>query len=212
LPEWRPIIAAQKKNIVLKKGQPLFTEGDVVAGIYFIYQGNFKVHKKWGNEKEIILRFAKNGDMVGHLGLGDDTCYPVSATAISQAIACYIDRTFFETTLDINNGLAKKMMRFFANELQESEKRMRNLAHMSVKARVAQALISLKSQFGINDEGSINIELTRQDLASFTGAVYESLFRTINDFTDKSLITINGKSIVIKNEESLLKMIEDDSL
>jgi len=72
----------------------------------------------------------------------------------------------------VNNNFVLKLLRFFANELQRSEKRMRDLAHMPVKGRLAQALINLKHQFGINEKGCINIGLTRQDIASFTGASY----------------------------------------
>jgi CRP/FNR family transcriptional regulator len=210
LADWIPAIGVHKKNIVIKKGQLLFKENDPVTGIYFVYSGNVKVHKKWGQEKEIILRFAKPGDIVGHLGLGDQSAYPVSATAVDEVTVCYVDMSFFESTLNVNHQLVIKLMRFFANELQESEKRMRNLVHMSVKGRVSQALISLKNQFGVTEDGYINIELTRQDLASFSGAVYESLFRTITDLTQKDLIGLNGRHIAIKNEALLLNMIEEE--
>jgi CRP/FNR family transcriptional regulator len=116
---------------------------------------------------------------------------------------------FLESTLNINNNFVIRLMRFFANELQESEKRMRNLAHMPVKGRVAQALISLKNKFGINADGFIDIDLSRQDLAAFTGAAYESLFRTINDLVEEKIIEIAGKSIFIKNEGLLLKLTEE---
>ncbi|MGF7076389.1 Crp/Fnr family transcriptional regulator [Mucilaginibacter sp. 3215] len=210
LPDWIPAISAARKNIIVKKGQQIFKEGDPVTGIYFVYSGTVKVHKKWDKEKELILRFACEGDIVGHLGLGSTEFYPVSATAIEAGIICYIEMPFFESTLQVNNNFVIKLMRFFANELQESEKRMRNLAHMPVKGRVAQAFISLKNKFGLNEQGFINIELTRQDLASFTGAAYESLFRTINDFIDEGIIEISGKSIRIKNEATLLKLTEEE--
>lgn len=210
--DWIPAISVHKTNITVKKGQLLFKEGDPVKGIYFVYSGHLKVHKRWDQEKEIILRFAKRGDIVGHLGLGSQTLYPVSATAIDEVTICYVDMAFFESTLNVNPKLVIKLMRFFANELQESEKRMRNLVHMSVKGRVSQALISLKNQFGLTDEGFVGIELTRQDLASFSGAAYESLFRTINDLTEKNLISINGKHITINNEVMLMRMIEEESV
>jgi len=210
--DWIPAISVHKTNITIKKGQLLFKEGDPVKGIYFVYRGNLKVHKRWDKEKEIILRFAKKGDIVGHLGLGTQTVYPVSATAVDEVTVCYVDMAFFESTLNVNHQLVIKLMRFFANELQESEKRMRNLVHMSVKGRVSQALILLKNQFGLNSEGFVGIELTRQDLASFSGAAYESLFRTINDLTDKNLISLSGKHIAIKDEAKLLKMIEEEAL
>jgi CRP-like cAMP-binding protein len=208
LKDWLPAIAAHKQNIFVKKGQTIFRENDPVKGIYFIYSGNVKVHKKWSEEKDLIIRFAKAGEILGHTGLGDDSHYPVSATALEAAIVCYIEMDFFESTLQVNSMLTYKLMRFIANELQESEKRVRNLVHMPVKGRIAQALITLKSQFGVTNDGAIGIELTRQDLSSFAGASYETLFKVINEFTDEKMIEASGKSIRITNE-ALLKKLTD---
>ena len=207
LSDWKPAVEANKQNLRVKKGQSIFKEGDPVTGIYFVYEGRVKVHKKWDNEKELIIRFAKKGDILGHLGLEGDNIYPVSATALETAIVCYIPMDFFESSLKINTGFAIKLMRFFARELQNSEKRMRNLVHMPVKGRVAQAIITLYNQFGINAEGFIDIELSKQDLASFSGAAYESLFRTINDLVAENIIAVSGKRITIKNEDRLLQLI-----
>jgi CRP-like cAMP-binding protein len=206
LKDWLPAVAVNKQNIFFKKGQNIFREGDPVKGIYFIYSGNVKVHKKWGEEKELIIRFAKGGEILGHTGLGDDSHYPVSATALEPAIICYIEMGFFESTLHVNNMFTYKLMRFIANELQESEKRVRNLVHMPVKGRIAQAFMTLQNQFGVNKDGFIDIELTRQDLSSFAGASYETLFKVINEFTDEKLIEVAGKSIRITNEVMLQKL------
>lgn len=207
LHDWKPAIELSKQNILLKKGQEVFKEGDPVTGIYFVYEGNIKVHKRWDNEKELIVRFAKKGDILGHLGLEGNNIYPISATALEAATVCYLPMDFFESSLNINNRFAIKLMRFFAAELQNSEKRMRDLVHMPVKVRVAQAIITLKNQFGINAQGFIDIELARQDLASFSGAAYESLFRTINDLVAENIIAVSGKSMTIKNENELLRLI-----
>lgn len=207
LGDWLPAVAANRQNIAVKKGQLLFKEGDPVKGIFFIYSGAVKVHKRWGSEKELILRFARQGDVVGHMALGNDTVYPVSATAVEAGIVCYVPIDFFESTLNINNKLARQLVFVLANDLQESEKRMRNLAHMPVKGRVAQALLSLKAQFGANEDGHLNIELSRQDLASFTGAAYESLFRVINELLEEGAIIAKGKSISIADEPALTKLV-----
>lgn len=201
------MVETNKQNFRIKKGQEIFKEGDPVTGIYFVYEGHVKVHKKWDNEKELIIRFARKGDILGHLGLESNNIYPVSATALEIAIVCYLSMDFFESSLNINNGFAIKLIRFFASELQNSEKRMRNLAHMPVKGRVAQAIITLKNQFGVNTEGFINIEVARQDLASFSGVAYESLFRAINDLVADNVIAVSGKSMTIKNENKLLQLI-----
>ena len=206
LKDWLPAIEANKTNLPVKKGQHIFNEGDPVEGVYFIYSGSVKVHKRWDHEKELIVRFAKKGDMLGHMGLGNEPTYPVTTTALEPTIVCYVNMAFFESTLNVNNQLTYKLMRFFANELQESEKRMRNLVHMPVKGRIAQALVALKNQFGTTAEGYINIELTRQDLSSFAGASYETLFKVIHEFTTERVIEVSGKNIRIINENALKEL------
>jgi len=205
--DWLPAIAANKKNLEVKKGQPVFKEGEAVTGIYFIYSGKVKVHQRWDADKELILRFAKQGDILGHLGLGKDPVYPVSATAIEHSIVCYIDLAFFESSLNVNPKLTYALMKFFADELQESGKRMRNLAHMPVKERIALALLMLKERFGLDKDGAIDIELTRQDFSSFIGASYEALFRGINEFLQAGLFEISGKSFKLINEAALTQLV-----
>jgi len=208
--EWLPAIAAHKKNYAVKKGQVIFREGDPVTGIFFVYEGNVKIHKKWGADKELIIRFANKGAIFGHRVLGKHAShYPISATVLEAGVICYIDMEFFETTMKVNPGFTYRLMLFFADELQEAEKKMRNLAHMSVKGRVAYALIELKNQFGINLAGHLDIELTRQDLASFAGATYETVFRVVNELVQENIITTNGKRITIANNDRLLALTQD---
>lgn len=201
--DWIPAIATNRENFTLKKGQQLFKEGEAVTGIYFMYKGVVKVHKQWDQEKDLILRFAKQGDIVGHLGLGDTLTYPVSATAIEPGIVCYVKMDFFESSLNVNSQLTYKLMKFLANELQESEKRMRNLAHMPVKERIAQALLSLRNQFGLNADGYVDIELTRQDISSYASVVYETFFKVTQEFIQNNLIELDGKSFKLLNEDAL---------
>jgi len=197
LPEWLPAIEAHRRNLHFKKGELIFQEGEGVNGIYFVYSGTVKVHKKWGTEKELIIRFAQKGDIFGHRGLGHEHHYPISATAIEPVNACYIDLEFFQTSLKVNQEFMYGLLLFFADELQESERKMRNLAHMQVKGRVAQALLALQEKFGLSPEGFIGLTLSRQDLASLVGATYETVFRIINELEEERLIRLDGKNISI---------------
>lgn len=211
LPEWLPAIAAHKKNYEIKKGAHLFVENDTVQGIYFVFKGSFKVHKRWDNDKELITRFAKSGDIVGHMGLGKEALYPVSATALEHSVVCFLEMGFFETTLKVNASLTYDLMRFFANELQESQRNMRNLAHMSVKARIAQAFLSIQTQLGADEDGNVNVELSRQDISSFAGTTYETLFKVLNDFTTNNLVSVTGRKINITNASGLQAIIASDN-
>lgn len=208
LEEWRPAIFANKNNMKLKKGELLFKEGDPVTGIYFVYSGNLKVYKQWDADKELIIRFATNGAILGHRGIGPNLNYPISAAALEASVVCYVDMQFFESTLRVNGELTYKLVNFFAAELRKSEQRMRDLAHMPVKGRVADALIKLEQQFGTTSDGLINISMSRQDLASYSGATYETVFRVINELVGGGIISLSGKSIAIENHQALTGLIQ----
>ncbi|MDB5285537.1 MAG: Crp/Fnr family transcriptional regulator [Mucilaginibacter sp.] len=209
LAEWHPAIAGNKTNLKVKKGDVIFKEGDPVTGIYFVYTGLVKVYKKWDTEKELIIRFAKEGAIFGHRGLGNNRTYPVSAAAMEAGVVCYISLEFFEATLKVNSNFTYQLLMFFADELRESERKMRNLAHMPVKGRVAEALVALQKQFGTNPEGFINISISRQDLASYSGATYETVFRMINELVNDGLISLSAKSIKINKLDTLSILAQD---
>jgi len=229
LPEWKPALQAHRKDWQFKKGESIFREGEPVLGLYFVTSGTVKIHKQWGTEKEIILRFARKGDIFGHRGLGHDTLYParaaaaqagpattqpraatnpavypISATAIEPVTTCFIDLAFFQASLKVNQEFMYGLLLFFASELQESERKMRNLAHMAVKGRVANALLALQEKFGRTADGHIAISLSRQDLASLVGATYETVFRTINELAHDNLIRADGKHICILDPNRLV--------
>lgn len=205
--EWIPAVNVHRTNFTVNKGETIFREGDEVKGIFFMYEGTVKVHKHWGEDKELILRFAKKGAIIGHRGLGKDLVYPVSGTAIESTTVCFVELDFFEASLKVNHGFLYELMQFFAAELKESERNMRNLAHMPVKGRLAQALLTLEEKFGTTDDGYLNITLSRQDLASFVGTTYETAFRMLNELLDENLILADGKRLCIRNKESLLTVV-----
>jgi CRP-like cAMP-binding protein len=209
--EWLPAIDCNRKVYQLKKGDVLFKEGEDVKGMFFITEGLVKVHKKWDDEKEMILRFANEGAIVGHRGLGGDTIYPVSATALAPTTVCFVDADFFTASLKINTDYLFELMMFFAAELKESEKRMRNLAHMNTKGRIAYALLSLQNKFGIAEDGFIKIILTRQDIASYTGTTYETLFKMMNEMADENILKFAEKRICILNLEKLQSLTEESA-
>ena len=115
LKDWLPAINANRKIFHFKKGEIIFSEGEVVKGMYFIYSGKVKVHKKWDTGKELIVRLAQDGDIVGHRGLGSDTVYPVSATSLMVTEICFIDLDFFSSTVKVNHDFLYELMMFFAS-------------------------------------------------------------------------------------------------
>ena len=64
--EWLPAIEANKTVFEFKKGEVLFNEGDLVKGMYFVYAGCVKVHKRWGDKE---LKNVLIGCLLGQISL-----------------------------------------------------------------------------------------------------------------------------------------------
>ncbi len=206
--EWRPLIGLNKETRIIKKGKPVFMEGDPVEGIYFIYTGWVTIHKQWMHPKELIVRFAGPGDIIGHRGLGEKKSYPVSATALEDTTVCFVSEDFLESCFRANPALTYRFMQFYAIELQKAEKRMRDLAHMEVKGRLASALLDMFAKFGLNREGFISMPISRHDIASYAGTTYETLFKLFNELKKENLIATSGKFIKIKNSAKLQQLLK----
>ncbi len=208
IPEWREAIAVKKKTLLIKKGKQLFKENEKVSGIFFVYSGSIKVHKQWIGQKELILRFARSGDIVGHRGLVGSEGYPVSATALEDTIACFVSNEFLEASLRTNPPLTYRLMQLYASELQKAEKRMRDLAHMEVKGRIADALLEIAACFGLNKDKFIAVTVTRQDIASYAGTTYETVFKFFTELIRRKIISTSGKNIRINKREQLKQFMD----
>lgn len=209
LPEWFTAISTNAKLLTIKKGQLIFKEGDPVTGFYFLHTGKVKVHKQWGTDKDLIVKFAAAGDVLGHRALAANQHYPVSATALENVTACFVTPEFLRTTLKVNNELTYQLMLYYANDLQEAERGMRNMVHMHVKSRIAEAILKIAAIFGLNDKGEINSTLTRQDIASYAGTTYETLFKLTNELITQKILDVSGKNIRILDEEKLRGLIKN---
>lgn len=203
MPEWKEVTAMHRKTLTFRKGKSLFEQGEPVKGIFFIYSGAVKIHAPWGDGREMIIRWAKAGDIAGLRGLGGDAIFPISATALEDTIACFISHEFLELSLKANPSFTYTLMHFYATELQKAERRMRDLTHMEVKGRIAGALLDIARTFGTNKEGYLGLTLTRQDIAAYAGTTYETVFKFFTELTAAEVITTLGKDIRINQPERL---------
>jgi len=208
IPEWKELIAIKKSTFVIKKGKSIFQIGEKVEGIFFIYSGAAKIHAPWTDNKELIIRFAIAGDIVGHRGLMSQTTYPISATTLEDTTVCFIPNDFWEASLKANPSLTYTLMQFYAAELQKAENRMRNLTHQEVKGRIADALLDISRTFGHNADQFLAITLTRQDIASYAGTTYETVFKFFTELIEKKIITTEGKNIKINHPEILAAYVK----
>ncbi|NVK28899.1 MAG: Crp/Fnr family transcriptional regulator [Flavobacteriia bacterium] len=190
-----------------RKGQILMSEGSRPNGVFCIHSGKAKLHRLGQNGKDQIIRFAVNGDLIGYRSLLSEE--PLSATveALEDVHACYIPKQVLFSFLEKNPKFSLNILRMACHELGEAGKLITDIAQKSVRERLAEVLLMLKAQFGINEEtGAIDISLTREEIANMVGTATESVIRLISEFKGDGLIEVKGRNITILNESQLVRV------
>lgn len=189
------------KNInFYKKGSVIFHENNYPLGLYGIYKGKAKLYKTSEMGKEHILKLAKEGDTLGYRALISSEKYEVSAMALEDCYVCFIPKNLFLETLKISPKLTDNVMNLLTGDLRVAEEKIADLAQKTVKERVAETIISLKNFYGLDkDEKTINVTLSREDLANLVGTATETLIRSLSEFKKNKIIELKGKKIIIQN-------------
>jgi len=206
-PEWQELIALKKQAVSFRKGDEIFREGDPVKGIYFLHSGAVKVQQHWVDQKDLIIRFSKAGDILGYRGLTPDARYPVTAIALADSTGCFITTSFLEATLKAEPGFTYQLLHFYSTELQRAELRMRSLALADVQIRITETLLELLATYGKDKDHYIAVPVTRQDIAAYAGTTYETVFKCLRKLAADKLISSAGKRIRIHDEQKLRKTI-----
>lgn len=201
-------LAACKTSFTIKKGESIFEEGDIVNGIYCVTTGACKLSKLSPNGKDQIIKLVKAGELLGQRSMISDEAANLSAVALEDMEVCFIPKSEVINMFDNNNKFSMNMMKTICGDLKDASEHMISISQKTVKERLAETLLYLEDTFGKNEDGSLRIQLSREELAGMTGTATESCIRLLSDFNKNGLIELNGKKIVLKNI-SKLKRIAD---
>ncbi len=190
----------------IKKGNVVFKEGSRIGKIYCVNAGILKIYKTGAEGKEQIIKLAKKGDIIGFRSVINDEPACVSAKVIEDAELWQISAYEFNNMLNENIKFAIEMLRVTCKELDESNKYITEIAQKSVKERLAEIILDLQDKFGVNEDGIINISLTREELANFTGTATESIIRFLSEFKTDGILEIYGRRFKILDITRLKKI------
>ena len=195
-----------KKIVYFHKGDVIFEDGEPPKGVYFIRKGTAKLSKSGAYGKDQILRFIKEGDIIGYRALLCGENFQAKAEAMTDVECTFLPADIFMDLLEVDPQLSFVMLQKISYELGESSNTITFLAQKTVRERLAEILILLEQKLGTDPEGFIKISLTREEIANIIGTATESAIRLISEFKQDELIEVEGRNIKILNHDKLIKL------
>ncbi|HOO98149.1 MAG TPA: Crp/Fnr family transcriptional regulator [Bacteroidales bacterium] len=200
------LINFEKEFRLFKRGDLLYSEGSRISGFYCIHKGIIKVFKTGLDGKEQIIRFAKPGDIIAYRSVLSNELACTSAKVIEDCQVCFIPAEILISLVKSNSTFAHELLKLACHELGEANSFITDIAQKTVRERLAEILLLLVEDFGLDENNILRISLTREELANIVGTATESVIRLLSEFKADGLVELNGRKIKILNKRGLLKI------
>jgi CRP-like cAMP-binding protein len=158
------------------------------------------------NGKDQIVKLVKPGELLGQRSMISDEPANLSAVALEDMEVCFIPRSEVMQFFTKNNQFSMNVMKTICEDLKGADDHMVNMAQKTVRQRLAETLIYLEETFGKNEDGSLHIQLSREELAGMIGTATESCIRLLSDLNKSDHIELTGKKITLLDKNKLKRL------
>ena len=203
---------AKARPLSLKADQTLFVAGDEGDGCYRVEEGLLKASIAAPAGGERILAVLGPGSVLGELSMIDGGPRSASVTALRDSKLSFVGRTAFEAFGQSRPDLYRHVATLLARRLRDTDDALVATNFLSVKGRVARALLSLADAFG-RDLGQgrtlIRQKVSQSDLAAMAGIARENVSRVLHDWASRSVVSRLAGYYCLENVAALKRELEE---
>ncbi|MHA3789465.1 Crp/Fnr family transcriptional regulator [Flavobacterium hauense] len=196
-------IADCKTSYTIKKGEAIFSEGENVNGIFCIKDGVCKMTKLSSNGNEQIIKLITKGELLGQRSMISEEPVNLTAVALEDMEVCFIPKNEVMRFFNQNNQFSMNVLKTICGDLKEADDHLVAMAQKPVKQRLAETLLYLYDSFGISEDNSLKIKLSREEIAGMVGTATESCIRMLSELNKLGVIELSGKKIIVSNRKKL---------
>ncbi len=212
-PIWDTLTPTQKAEVneqvevvYYEKNDLIRHEGDTSSYIWMLLAGKVRIYKDGIGQRQII-RVLKPYDLFGYRAAIANEPYGSSASAFEPSALYRIPSDIFRRLVQENSAFCYAMMQTMARDLKISEIQTVNLTQKHIRGRLAESILHLIAQYGLEEDGStIAMLISREDLANMSNMITSNAIRTLSQFAQEGLLAIDGKRIRILDEAALQKI------
>lgn len=186
----------------LKPGQVLFAEGDDAEEVFEVVKGIVKLYRLLPDGRRQIVGFVSRQHLVG-FDNGDSYLY--TAEAVTSVSVSRYRRNQFDRLVDEVPGFARRILAARCQELHSAQDQMLLLGRKTAIERIASFLLLLcEMQSSAQVDGSVEVPMTRCDIADYLGLTIETVSRSLTKLRLEQIIALpTATHIEIKDRERL---------
>lgn len=194
-----------------RPGQVIFYQGNPCVGMYDVLSGTVAIRKHDVQGSCVLVRLVHEGQSLGYRTFFSGGTYAADAEALTTCTVCFIDKDALHQVLDRNVDLRNRFLQRVAQDLEHAEEAWLRQVALPVRSRLSHLLLEMRGRFAtVSPDGTLTIELpiSRQDIASTLGTRAETLARTIRALADDGVAQFKGRTVTIADLDLLYDEVE----
>jgi CRP-like cAMP-binding protein len=202
------LLMANKTEQIYKKGEIIFREEAYPSGIFYVTDGKVKKYKVDKDGREQIIYVANSGELLGYHAVLDESRYPDSAAALEESKIAFIPKEDFLDTLRQSDVLTRRLLKTLSHEFAVLANSLTMYAQKSVRERLALQLIIIREKYKVNFKPGMPVEInmSRDDLASLVGTARENVVRILSEFKESGILETKGRKIIVQDVGKLIQI------
>ena len=201
------LVRENVRFVDFKKNEIVYYENEKPEDLMCLLKGKIKIYKEGVGGRSQIVRMVRPFQYFGYRAYFAQELYVTSAAAFESSQVCLISMKIIEQILQNNGALAMFFILLLSIDLGVSDRRVVNLTQKHIRGRLAESLIFLKGNYGLEEDGAtISIYLSREDLANLSNMTTSNAIRTLSGFENERIISLDGRKIKIIDEDRLQKI------
>ena len=192
----------------IKKGAPLFHNGEKFTSLFAIRTGFFKTCVTTEDGRDQVTGFQMAGEIIGLDGIVNDQ-HSCDAVALEDAEVCVMPFERIEEISREVNALQNHVHRIMSREIVREHGVMLLLGSMRAEERLAAFLLNLVQRLQARgfSQSELILRMTREEIGSYLGMKLETVSRTFSKFADDGVIEVKQRHILIRDAEALKRLV-----
>jgi CRP/FNR family transcriptional regulator, cyclic AMP receptor protein len=165
-------LASRFHTVQFKRGQTIYARGDAGNTLHLIRSGQIRFSVVSGDGRELSVRVATSGEIIGEVAVLDRQPRTATAVALTAVTAHSLSRTELDRLLLQEPQLARNAIDFLCQRLRDTTDQLELIALYPVEVRLARfLLVALKGQSSQSGKRiPLQLGFSQGELAQLLGA------------------------------------------
>lgn len=205
----KAVAAVSKFTSFYPKGSLLYVEGETARGVYILCSGRVKLTTSSAEGRNLILRAAEAGELLGGSAVISGRPYETSVETIEPCQVNFIRSEDFLAMIKTDREAMLSVANQLSADYFEAQRELRTFGlARNTGEKLARLVLDWCATGEKTPRGTrLKVLMTHEEIAQMIGTTRETVTRLISDMRHKKILEVKGSTFLVPSVATLEQMV-----